>query len=107
MNGYFELYKPIPLYTMDFVAQLMEYAVTITDEYKKQFYGVLQWVAAALTGSAEHILCPASGRLPVAARRAEMNYKKALEQKDFADAVRWRYIMCAVRDYIRNHREVR
>lgn len=106
MSNYFELYKPKPFYTVPFIEELILYISNITDDrYTKIFYGVLQWVRAVISEDehTEHIICPDSRTITAAAIHAENNYKAAVSRRDFADVTRWRYIMCAVRNYRNNH----
>lgn len=106
MSNYFEkLYNPIPFYRAPFIEELIIYISKLNDRYTTIFYSVLQWVRAVVKEDehADHILCPESRSIPAAAIHAENNYKAAVYRRDFADTTRWRYIMCAVRDYARSH----
>lgn len=103
MSKFWEkLTAPVPFYTVENVNATIEYIDKHTGVFnKKVFKSALLWVRSVLTNTAfrneQH-----DRRLLIDAHdEANDAHDKAISQKDFIAAVRWRYVMAALNDYTR------
>lgn len=103
MSNFWEkLTAPVPFYTVENVNATIAYIDKHTDApYKDVFQSALIWVRSVLTNTAfRNGQC--DKRLLNAARDdATAAHDKAILQKNFIAAVRWRYVMSALNDYTR------
>lgn len=101
-NFWDELTKPIPFYTTENVGDALDFIGERRDtKYVVIFRSALEWVKSVLT--AEPVKAEAFDKrfLVVARESAQTEHDKAIFEKDYVAAVRWRYVMAAVSDYMR------
>lgn len=103
MNNFWDkLNQPIPFYTVGNIGDTIAFVKEHPDtKYAEIFRSALEWVRSVLEKKPE-IFGSLDGRFLLAAREsAEKEHDRAIFEKDYAAAVRWRYVMAAVSDYIR------
>ncbi len=99
-NFWDKLNTPIPLYTPENVSDTILYIENHSEPmHRKIFRNALVWVKSVLAKVRFSDEVPTRQEVFAAHDKAVEEHEKAALRKDFAAAVRWRYVMTALEDY--------
>lgn len=101
-NFWDKLTEPMPFYTVENVGDTIEFVKECPDTmYYKIFRSALEWVTAVLTKRQARAEFTDKRFLKAARESAQEERDKAIFEKDYVAAVRWRYVMAAISDHRR------
>ena len=101
MTNYWNMLNaPKHFYTPENISDTIDYINAHHIEgYNDIFAAVLDWVRSILLGERYNVTMTDVRLLSAAYATAELVHNKAVLNKDFIAAVRWRYVMTAISDY--------
>lgn len=96
------LNAPKHFYTPENISDTIDYInAHHINGYNDIFAAVLDWVRSMLSGEQYNTAVTDASLLSAAHATAELVHDKAVLNKNFIAAVRWRYVMAAISDYTR------